>query len=174
MFRAGADRALEDGTLHVVREGAGRKFVSAIKQVPFSGEYARERGQRVHVITECCVLRLADYGLEVVAIAPGLDLEEDVLSGMEFVLEVSTKLAVMDSALFAEPPLGLRDRSPRPLDERLSFDVDENVLYCNFEGLRLYSCEQVDALAERLEVAFRPEFAISVGLAAGEMAIGVL
>jgi propionate CoA-transferase len=155
MFRAGAELALEDGLLRVVKEGSGRKFVSSVEQVTFSGEYARERGQRVHIITERCVLRLAEQGLEVVAVAPGLDLEKDVLSGMEFVPEVSPKLAVMDSALFAEPLLGLRDRPPRPLDERLSFDPEENVLYCNFEGLRLDSHEEVDALADRLEIAFR-------------------
>jgi len=154
MFRAGADVGIEDGLLRVVQEGAGRKFVSSVEQVTFSGEYARERGQRVHVVTERCVLRLAEQGLEVVAVAPGLDLEKDVLSGMEFVPEVSPKLAVMDSALFVEPLLGLRHRPLLRLDERLSLDIDENILYCNFEGLRLDTRKQVDALAECLEVAF--------------------
>jgi propionate CoA-transferase len=155
LFRAGADLALEDGLLRVVREGSGRKFVSSVEQVTFSGEYARERGQRVHIITERCVIRLAEQGLEVVAVAPGLDLEGDVLSGMEFAPVVAEKLAVMDSAIFCDPLMGLRDRAPQPLDERLALDVDENVLYCNFEGLHLGSPEQVEALADRLDAKFR-------------------
>jgi propionate CoA-transferase len=154
MFRPGATLAIEDEQLHIEREGAGRKFVSTVDQVTFSGEYARKRGQRVHYITERCVLRLADDGLEIIAIAPGLDLERDVLSGFEFAPAVAEKLAVMDSAIFAEPLLGLRARPPQPLEERLFLDLDENVLYCNFEGLRLESPEQVDALAHHLDVTF--------------------
>ncbi len=82
------------------------------RHVTFSGERARSTGQTVHYITERCVLLLGDRGLELTEIAPGLELERDVLAQMAFRPAISTDLREMDAAIFFDPPLGLRDRQP--------------------------------------------------------------
>jgi propionate CoA-transferase len=91
---------LGDGRLEIVQEGRGRKFIDAVEHLTFSGAYARERGQSVWFVTERAVLRLADSGLELVEIAPGVDLERDVLGQMDFRPTIADELQTMDAALF--------------------------------------------------------------------------
>jgi propionate CoA-transferase len=154
-FRAGATLAVSDGALEVVSEGTGCKFTSAVEQVTFSGEQALLRGQIVHYITERAVFRLTDSGIELVEVAPGVDLEKDVLSGMDFEPAISADLTTMDPALFLPQRMGLGDHPPLALDDRFVYDSDENVLYCNFEGLSLENVYAANALHERLNAKFR-------------------
>ena len=109
-FMAGAEIAVGDGQLRVRREGPVQKFVDQVSHVTFSGERARSTGQRVHYITERCVFRLGDRGLELAEVAPGLDLERDVLARMACRPAISTDLREMDTAIFSCLPLGLRSR----------------------------------------------------------------
>jgi propionate CoA-transferase len=76
--------------------------------VTFSGRRGREQGQQVTIVTERCVLRQTDAGLMVTEIAPGIDLERDVLAQAEIALAVSPELALMDPRLFRPVPMGLR------------------------------------------------------------------
>jgi acyl CoA:acetate/3-ketoacid CoA transferase len=110
----GLELAIEDGRLRIVTEGRFQKLVADVEQVTFSGRRAREQGQEVTVVTERCVLRRTDSGLEVVEIAPGLDLERDVLRQAEIPLAVSADLKLMDARLFLPPPMALRLAPPRP------------------------------------------------------------
>jgi propionate CoA-transferase len=155
MFRAGAKLAVADGSLEVVSEGPGAKFVGGVEQVTFSGELARRRGQRVHYITERGVFRLSESGVELVEVAPGLDVERDVLSQMGFEPAVASDLTTMDAAIFIQATMGLGERTATPLEDRFIFHEDENVLFCNFEGLSLETAEQAGALAETLDKKFR-------------------
>jgi propionate CoA-transferase len=155
MFRAGAKLAVADGSLEVVSEGPGAKFVGDVEQVTFSGELARRRGQRVHFITERGVFRLSESGVELVEVAPGLDVERDVLSQMGFEPAVASDLTTMDAAIFIQATMGLGERTATPLEDRFIFHEDENVLFCNFEGLSLETAEQAGALAETLDKKFR-------------------
>ena len=91
-----------DGGLRIVHEGKVGKFVAEVDHLTFSGNYARERGQAVTYITERAVFRLDGDGLCLVEIAPGIDLERDVLGQMTFAPRVADDLAIMDPALFAE------------------------------------------------------------------------
>jgi propionate CoA-transferase len=155
LFRAGAKLAIEDGRLRVVSEGSLSKFVGQVEQITFSGPRALQRGQTVYYISERAVLRLGPNGLELIEIAPGLDLEKDVLSQMGFRPAVSPQLVIMDAALFSEGAMGLRDRPAAPIEERLVYASEENVLFCNFEGLELATVEDAAALARQLDNKFR-------------------
>jgi acyl CoA:acetate/3-ketoacid CoA transferase len=109
----GLELGIEDGRLRVATEGKVRKLVADVEQVTFSGRRAREQGQEVTVVTERCVLRRTDAGLEVVEVAPGVDLERDVLGQAEIPLRVSADLALMDFRLFRPEPMRLDLAPPR-------------------------------------------------------------
>jgi propionate CoA-transferase len=94
------------GRIRIVREGAHRKFISQVEQISWSGRYAMERGQQVLYVTERAVLQLTPAGLELVEVAPGLDVERDVLSLMDFRPAVSPQLRKMDPRLFRPEPMG--------------------------------------------------------------------
>ncbi len=146
-FTAGADIVVGEGRLHVRREGAVAKFVDEVGHVTFSGERAQAMGQPVLYITERCVLRLGGDGPELVEIAPGVDIERDVLARMGFRPHISPHLREMDVAIFTDTPLGLGRRSPLTLDERFHEDADKNLVFINFEGLTLQSLDEVLELA---------------------------
>jgi len=103
----GPDLAVENGRLAIRREGKIKKLVPAVEQVTFSGARADEQGQDVTVVTERCVLRRTGEGLTVTEVAPGVDLEQDVLGQAELPLAVSPELRAMDGRLFRPEPLGL-------------------------------------------------------------------
>jgi propionate CoA-transferase len=97
------------------RDGERPKLVEAVEQITFSGRYAQERGQRVLYVTERAVFRLSERGVELVEIAPGLDLERDVLGRMRFRPAIAAKLTTMDQRLFRPEPMALaRDLAARP------------------------------------------------------------
>jgi len=107
-FTAGKkDIRVEDGRLVIRRDGDVAKFVPAVAQVTFSGEMARRRGQQILYVTERCVLELREHGLTVVEIAPGVDLQRDILDRAGVRLQVSDDLKLMDAALFRPEPMGL-------------------------------------------------------------------
>ena len=143
-FTAGADIAVGDGRLHIRRDGTVPKFVDEVAQVTFSGERARATGQPVLYITERCVLRLGDDGLELIEIAPGVDLERDVLARMGFRPQIAPDLREMDAAIFTDAPLGLGERSPLTLDERVDYRADDDLVFINFEGLTLDTLEEAE------------------------------
>lgn len=106
-FNAGAKMRLEDGRLVIDKEGRIAKFVSEVDQVSFSGKRAVAQGQDVTYVTERCVIRLEAEGLTVTEIAPGLDLQRDILDQAATPLRVSPALKAMDAALFRPEPMGL-------------------------------------------------------------------
>ncbi|MEI8029636.1 MAG: acyl CoA:acetate/3-ketoacid CoA transferase [Comamonadaceae bacterium] len=151
-FTAGdPDVRIAGGRMQVVSEGTARKFVREVEHRTFSGREARRRGQRVLYVTERCVFQLADASdggaLELIEIAPGIDLERDVLAQMEFMPIISAQLKMMDLALFAEEPMGLRERLlATPLAQRFELDREHRLLFINFEGLA------IDTLADVVEI----------------------
>jgi propionate CoA-transferase len=104
----GLDLRVEDNQLRIAKEGKNQKFVSEVEHVTFSGRRARQLKQRVLYITERCVLSLEPEGLTVIEIAPGLDLQRDVLGQAGFDLRVSEHLTVMDKRIFQPEPFGLK------------------------------------------------------------------
>jgi len=136
---------IEDGRVHIDHEGSQRKFVRAVEHRTFSGERARKNGQRVLYVTERCVFRLADAGgLELIEIAPGIDLQRHILSQMDFHPAISPELRLMDASLFADAPMNLRRRMlTLPLAQRIDFDERGQMLFVNFEGLNITSAQDI-------------------------------
>ncbi|MCQ9379401.1 acyl CoA:acetate/3-ketoacid CoA transferase [Methyloversatilis sp. XJ19-49] len=99
--------AVERGALRIRRDGDQMKFVQAVEHRTFSGREALRRGQQVLYVTERCVFRLIDGGLELIEIAPGIDLDRDVLSRMAFLPVVSSSLRTMDPGIFADTVMAL-------------------------------------------------------------------
>lgn len=106
-FSAGAKMAVEDGRLAIHQEGKIAKIVPEVDQVSFSGRRAVMQGQEATYVTERCVMRLTAEGLVVTEIAPGLDVERDVLAHADTPLKVADDLRQMDTALFDPAPFGL-------------------------------------------------------------------
>jgi propionate CoA-transferase len=101
-FTAGGLQAdFVNGRLVIRKEGRVKKFVQKVGQITMNGRAAREKGQEVLYITERAVFRLGAKGLELIELAPGIELEKEVLSHMEFPIEVSSNVRQMDSSLFA-------------------------------------------------------------------------
>lgn len=96
------------GKVTIVKEGSEKKLVSKVAQVSFNGAIARKKGQKVHFVTERAVFELGPDGPVLIEIAPGIDLEKDVLAQMEFTPIIAKKLKLSDSALYLEGQYGLR------------------------------------------------------------------
>lgn len=157
-FTAGdLDVVVDEGQLCIRREGASAKFVRQVEHRTFSGREALRRGQRVLYVTERCVFRLAPQGLELVEIAPGVDLERDILSRMEFRPLIAPQLRTMDAAIFAAAPLNLRERLlAKPLSERLTLDREQRMLFIDFEGLAIDSADDIEAIEQAVGVLLDP------------------
>lgn len=107
-FNAGAKMSIEDGRLVIHKEGKIAKFVEEVDQISFSGKRAQSQGQDVTYVTERCVIRLLPQGLTVTEIAPGIDLQRDVLDQAATRLAVADDLQEMDISLFQPTPMGLK------------------------------------------------------------------
>ncbi len=106
-FNAGAKMRVEDGRLTIDAEGHTAKIVPKVDHVSFSGKRAVAQGQEATYVTERCVIKLTDQGLTVTEIAPGLELQRDVLDQAGTPLRVADDLREMDAALFRPEPFGL-------------------------------------------------------------------
>ncbi|MEM0196589.1 MAG: CoA-transferase [Sulfolobales archaeon] len=101
-------RASSNG-LEIIKDGDVIKFVGKVYKVVYSGPHGVSRGQNVLFITERAVFRLTEGGLELVEVAPGVDIDKHILSKMEFKPKISKNLREMSKELFNEKPIGLRN-----------------------------------------------------------------
>lgn len=113
-FTAGRKEVkLGDGRLEIIQDGKISKFVPQIAQITWSGRVGSERGQQVRYVTERCVLELRAGGPTVIEIAPGVDLQRDVLDKAGIPLAVADDLQLMDARIFTDAPMGLTLKAPR-------------------------------------------------------------
>jgi len=75
---------LEEGRLVIDQEGAVSKFVDSVEEITFSGELCLEEGRHALYVTERCVFELTDRGMQLIEVAPGIDIEHDILAHMGF------------------------------------------------------------------------------------------
>lgn len=99
--------SFNDGKLTIEQEGSIKKFVNKVSQISFSADFARNKGQNVYYVTERAVFELGEDGLILKEIAPGVDLDRDVLGQMEFKPSISPDLKVMDERIFRDTPMKL-------------------------------------------------------------------
>ena len=157
-FNAGGLRvAIQDDKLVILNEGTARKFVQEVEHVTFSGRLAASRAQQVLYVTERCVFALSPDGLELSEIAPGVDLERDILAQMDFKPIVRDAPGVMDARIFQTKPMGLRDDLVSiPLDQRFTYDPQQNLFFVNFERLSVRSRGEIRAIVKAVENKLAP------------------
>jgi propionate CoA-transferase len=157
-FTAGAlDVAVEDGRLRIIREGTTQKFVDVVEHRTFSGPNAVQRRQPVLYVTERCVFELTNDGLELTEVAPGIDVDRDILAHMAFRPLVPRAPAIMDERIFVDKPMGLRtDMLRMPLERRFTYDGAQNVLFINFEGHVVRSHRDIERIRRIVEDTLSP------------------
>ncbi|BAQ11241.1 coenzyme a transferase [Bacillus sp. OxB-1] len=106
----GLQTEIVDGSVKIHQEGRFQKFVPQVEEITFNGTEAMKQGKEVLYITERAVFKLTPEGLELIEIAPGVDIEKDILSHMGFQPRVSPNLKTMDLRLFLEEPMGIREQ----------------------------------------------------------------
>jgi propionate CoA-transferase len=137
--------AIEDGRLRIVNDGTMKKFVRAVEHRTFSGGYAVARRQPVLYVTERCVFELTSDGLELIEVAPGIDIEREILAQMEFKPVIRRDPFIMDRRIFAAAPMGLRDDLLRmPLEQRFTYHPRDRQFFINFEGHVVRSQQDVE------------------------------
>ena len=144
------------GSLRIAQEGRSRKFVAAVEQITFNGRLAADAGQRVLYVTERCVLELTGTGLELVEVAPGIDLEREILGLMDF-RPIVRAPGTMDPRLFQSSRMGLEELLlGRPLAGRFTLDPERSTLFIDFAGFRVQRLEQVEAVREQVQALVEP------------------
>ncbi len=104
----GLEVECKDGKLVILQEGKHVKFKKNVEQITFSGDFANETGQDITFVTERAVLKLTKDGLKLVEIAPGIDLQKDILDHMEFT-PIMDEVKLMDSKIFGDGSIDLRE-----------------------------------------------------------------
>lgn len=119
----GLDVGFRDGAVEIVEEGRHRKFRDEVEQVSYSGPQGRRHEQEVVYVTERAVFYPTPSGLELREIAPGIDVERQVLAQMDFAPLVAPELRLMDARLFFDQPMGIapeiREHPAKPMHPRL-------------------------------------------------------
>ncbi len=152
----GTELAVENGKLKIIQEGSLKKIVREVEQITFSGKTAQQGEQQVFYVTERCVFRLTREGVELIEIAPGIDLEKDILTQMEF-KPIMKNVRLMDERIFKLPPMGLKDDLLSiPIPDRLTYDPATNIFYVNFEGLHVRSSADIEAIRSRVAEVCAP------------------
>lgn len=105
----GLKEKIEDGELVIIQEGKRKKFLKELDQITYSAEYGLESGQNVAFITDRCVMKPSDKGLVITEVAPGVDIQKDIIDQMEFEPIVAEDVKIMDIRLFKEELMGLKD-----------------------------------------------------------------
>ena len=157
-FGAGKLRiALADGKLKILEEAKQRKFVEAVEHVTFSGAYATARGQSVLYVTERCVFTLSPDGLELIEVAPGVDIERDILALMDFKPLIPREPAPMDARIFREGVMDLRnDMVGIPMDQRFTYDAQQDLFFVNLERFVVRSSADIKAIEKAAEAKLAP------------------
>ncbi|MGD8213177.1 MAG: CoA-transferase, partial [Desulfobacterales bacterium] len=147
----GLEVAIDDGKLRIIKEGKNKKFIKSVEQITFSGKIGSKSGQEILYITERCVFRLKDEQLALVEIAPGIDIDRDILPYMAF-RPLIDYVATMDARIFQTQPMGIRpELLTIDIDDRIQYDPATNTLRLNFKGLEIESVDDIEIIRKVAE-----------------------
>lgn len=157
-FTAGGLKiSIDQGKLNIDQEGRVKKFIDQVEHVTFSGEYAVKQGQPVIYVTERCVFSLGPAGMELIEIAPGIDLQRDILDLMDFTPVMNHPPALMDKRIFDINPMGLKnDLLELSMEQRLTYDENENLFFVNFEGFAIRQPRDIQGVRLAVEKVLAP------------------
>jgi len=158
---AGLKIAVKDNKLTIVHEGKIRKFIKQVEQITFNGRLAATKEKPVYFITERCVFKLRFGGLELIEVAPGIDIEKDILALEKDILAhmdfepIINKPRIMSSNLFIDEPMQLSEiLLERELTERISYDRERNTVFLNLEGTQIRTKDDVNRIYSVTEDLF--------------------
>ena len=148
--------AIADGGVTVEQEGRFSKFVDELGQITFSGPLAAEAGKEVVFVTERCVFVLGEGGLELVEVAPGIDIERDIVRQFPFPIGTSAPRA-MDPRIFRPEAMGLRaELLDIRIDDRLSYEAETNTVFMNYAGMRVRNVEDLARIKDAVDALLEP------------------
>jgi len=152
----GLETRIEEGKLKIVKEGKYNKFVKSVSQVTFSGKRAGREGRQVLYVTERCVFSLQEDGLMLAEVAPGLDIQKDILDILPFTPIIHDPKP-MASELFQPEVMGLRESiSDIHIEDRISYISETNTLFLNFAGMRVKTLEDLERIKTAVEAMLKP------------------
>jgi propionate CoA-transferase len=147
---------ISNGELHILEEGKYRKFVESVGQVTFSGKRAGREGRNVTYVTERCVFALRENGLELTEVAPGVDIDKEILDLLPFAPLVDDPRP-MEKGLFHAEALDLRHRlSDIGIEDRISYNSETNTLFLDFSGMRVNTSEDIARIRIAVEGTLKP------------------
>ena len=158
---AAASTVAEDSTneIAIINEGKIPTFTKSVTEITFSSQHALQRGQRVLYVTERAVFRLTKQGLRLTEVAPGADLDRDVLQQMDFEPLVDrAAVAVMDPRIFAQRKMGLVEElfSPeKAIAHGVEYKADTNTLYVDLTGVVINDQDTFEIFCGELELVYK-------------------
>ena len=148
---SGLQVAVEDGKLRILQEGKVKKFVRQVEHITFSGQLAVETGQPVLYVTERCVFGIGPDGLELLEVAPGIDVERNILPHMEFT-PIMRNIKTMDARIFQEGSMALlQSRTEMPIEQRIMLDRETGKLVINLRSMKITSRLEILQLKQAIE-----------------------
>jgi propionate CoA-transferase len=143
----GLEIDLDNGKLKIKSEGEIKKFVATVFEKTFSGDEAVLRGQKAFYVTERAVFRRSPKSdiIELIEIAPGVDLQKDVLDQMGFSPSISSSsLKTMDPRIFSKDKMNVSAEFFGSLEDRVVYHPEDHVLYADLFGITLNEEEDID------------------------------
>ncbi|GMQ93275.1 MAG: acyl CoA:acetate/3-ketoacid CoA transferase [Acidimicrobiia bacterium] len=152
----GLEVSITDGTLEIVTEGRVGKFIERVGQITFRADVANARGQNIMYITERCVFALGPRGLSLTEVAPGVDIDRDILSQLPFAPTVENP-QVMDLSIFRSERMDLRRRMLElNIRDRLTYDRARNTVFMDYSGLHVRTQDDVVEILEAVDALLGP------------------
>jgi propionate CoA-transferase len=157
-FTAGGLKCtIENALLKIEKEGKVSKVVSEVEHTTFSGPYAAKSGRKILYITERCVFSLGKEGLELSEIAPGVDLQKDILDLIDFEPVIPRPPKLMDERIFNHAPIGLKEELLSiTLEERIIYDAENNIMFVNLAGYNVKSTDDIESIRSTIVDLLKP------------------
>ncbi|MEE8458056.1 MAG: CoA-transferase [Acidimicrobiia bacterium] len=152
----GLDVSISGGELEIITEGRFGKFIASVGQITFGANLAIARGQDITYITERCVFELGPDGLVLTEVAPGVDLDRDILNLLPFTATVDGP-RLMDPSIFVSGRMGLRSQMLElNVGDRLTYDRSRNTVFIDFSGLHVRTPDDVSEILEVVDALLGP------------------